>query len=289
MTDSLPTISDIKSISQEEFDRMSAPQPGSPDNTAASVSVVTRSLPTGVTPNTSITSADTYYRKALLNFLVKASNGLINVHSTKPPTTNAGIKGKPDFPRSHFDIRLSNVFSRDLTQRASGTTNMGEQATRHTDSTFIMNGRSNYPNVGVHARGYRPPRSDPLPRTDKINTLKRKLQESQEALCTLKKLKQEGVMWSDNGDHPVDLTVTGKVGRDVHTFRPHPVGVGESTSARSPDIHHVTKDVSRSTRDAQSHVAKNSSKQNPVVKKRRRLSEIVNSLASKKNDHENWP
>ncbi|CAH1244965.1 Hypp7411 [Branchiostoma lanceolatum] len=209
MANSLPTISDIKSISQEEFDRMSgsAPPPGSPDNnTAGSVSVLTRSLPIGVTPNTSITS------------------------------------------------------------------------------------------------GYRPQRSGPLPRTDKINTLKRKLQESQEAICTLKKLKQEGVMWSDNGDHPVDLTVTGNVGHGVHTFRPYPfdltvtgkvgsdvhrvrpppVGVVEVTSPKSPDSHPVTRDVSRSTRDALPL------KQNPTVKKRRGLSEIVNSLTSKKLGHESF-
>ncbi|XP_035694030.1 uncharacterized protein LOC118428147 [Branchiostoma floridae] len=277
MTDSLPTISDIKSITLEEFDRMSgsSAQPGTRDNMAASVSVVTGSLPTGVTPNTFITSGDTYYRKALLNFLVKASNGLINVHNTKASATNTGIQEKSIFPRSHDGIRPSNMFSKDPTHKQS-TNNMGEQAAKR---PFITSGRSVYRNGVVNTRSCRPVRYSPLPCDDKINTLKRKLQESQEAICNLKKLKKDSVMWSDNGEHPVDLTVTGKVN---HTFRPHPVGESVTTSATSPDSHHVTNDVSRSTRDAQSQEAKNSSTQTPVLKKRRRLSEIVNSLTSKR-------
>ncbi|XP_035693142.1 uncharacterized protein LOC118427445 [Branchiostoma floridae] len=279
MTDSFPTISDIKSISLEEFDRMSgsSAQPGNRDNMAASVSVVTGSLPTGVTPNTFITSGDTYYRKALLNFLVKASNGLINVHNTKASATNTGIQGKSVFVPSYGVVRPSNTFSKNSTQRAKSTTNMKEQTANNNS------GHSIYQNGGVNTRSCRPGVSGPLPRDDKINTLKRKLQESQEAICNLKKLKKDSVMWSDNGEHPVDLTVTGKVN---HTFRPHPVGESVTTSATSPDSHHVTKDVSRSTRDAQSQEDKNSSTQTPVVKKRRRLSEIVNSLTSKRLNHE---
>ncbi|KAI8489697.1 hypothetical protein Bbelb_326030 [Branchiostoma belcheri] len=279
MTDSLPTISDIKSISLEEFDRMSgsAARPGSRQATTTSVSATTRSLPsTGVPLNTLEITPDVYSKALLLNFLVKASNGgLINV-----PTTNTDTQGKPVFTPSYDGVRPSIVYmpSRDHTQSASSIANTGELTTKR---SFVRSGRSGYlATEDLYPRGF----------FSRTSALKRKLQESQEAIRALKKMKrsyEEGVVWSDKDDHPVDLTVTGKVVdnnvRQTSSFRSHPVGLDEpsATAAKFPDVHHVTNDVSRPTRDAQSQKVNSSSQQTSPVKKRRSLSEVVNSLTSK--------
>ncbi|XP_019617025.1 PREDICTED: uncharacterized protein LOC109464472 [Branchiostoma belcheri] len=278
MTDSLPTISDIKSISLEEFDRMSGPaaRPVSRQaTTATSVTATTRSLPTGVPLNTLQVTPDVYSKALLLNFLVKASNGgLINV-----PTTNTDTRGKPIFAPSYDGVRPSIVYmpSRDHTQSASSITNTGELTTKR---SFVRSGRSGYlATEDLYPRGF----------FSRTSALKRKLQESQEAIRALKKMKrsyEEGVVWSDKDYHPVDLTVTGKVDHSVRqtsSFRSHPVGLDEpsATAVKTPDVHHVTNDVSRTTRDAQSQKVNSSSQQTSPVKKRRSLSEVVNSLTSK--------